>query len=263
MAERLDRYLVEHGLAKSRERAKAMIREGKVSVNGVTADKASAEIGDADQVTAGSDMKYVGRGALKLIKALDCFGIELDGCVCADLGASTGGFTQVMLERGAAKVYAVDVGHGQLDESLASDSRVVNLEGVNVKDIDERLIPEKLPFVSADLSFISLRSVAGNIAGLLDGRGRAVVLIKPQFEAGRAALNKNGLVKDKKDHIRVLDEVSAALQKVGLYMTGLTFSPVTGGSGNIEYLALLRKEPSDTAVGHISAVEAAYDEFRK
>ena len=263
MAERLDKYLVDLGLAKSRERAKALIKEGKVLVNGVPADRPSVTVGDGDKVTADDDLKYVGRGALKLIKALDCYGIDLKGCICADLGASTGGFTQVMLERGAAKVYAVDVGHGQLDESLASDSRVVNIEGTNVKDISDKEIPEKVPFISTDLSFISLRSVIGTVNELLSADGLAVVLIKPQFEAGRAALNKNGIVKDKKDHIRVLNELSAAFQSCGLFITGLTFSPVTGGSGNIEYLALLERVTGKAVTDFTGTVESAFLELRK
>ena len=263
MSERLDRFLVEHGLAKSRERAKSLIKEGKVFVNGAAADKPSVIVSDEDKVSADVDMKYVGRGALKLIKALDCFEICLQGCFCADLGASTGGFTQVMLERGASKVYAVDVGHGQLDESLVSDSRVVNLEGVNVKDISDRQIPEKLPFVCADLSFISLRNVIGAVAALLKNDGKAVVLIKPQFEAGRNALNKQGIVKDRKDHIRVICELIDAFHSVGLSITGLTFSPVRGGSGNIEYLALLERTEKEAAVDVRKAVDQAFDELRK
>ena len=263
MAERLDKYLVDCGLAKSRERAKTLIKEGKVLVNGVPAGRPSVTVGDSDKITADDDLKYVGRGALKLIKALDCFGIDLNGCVCADLGASTGGFTQVMLERGAAKVYAVDVGHGQLDESLASDSRVVNLEGTNVKELSDKQIPVKVPFISADLSFISLRSVIGTVNKLLAADGRAVVLIKPQFEAGRAALNKNGIVKDRKDHIRVLDELSAEFQVCGLFITGLTFSPVTGGSGNIEYLALLERISGKAVIDRSAVVESAFLELRK
>ena len=263
MAERLDKYLVGCGLAKSRERAKALISEGKVFVNGIAADKPSMIITPEDSVTAGDDLRYVGRGALKLIKALDLFEIDLSGLVCADLGASTGGFTQVMLERGAAKVYAVDVGHGQLDASLAADSRVISLEGVNVRDLTAEQIPERLPFISADLSFISLRNVIGDIERLLSDNGRAVVLIKPQFEAGREAIGKNGIVRDPKDHIRVLDELSAAFQLSGLYISGLTFSPVKGGSGNIEYLALLGRNAPDHPADTAASVRDAFDELRK
>ncbi len=263
MAERLDKYLVDKGLAKSRERAKALISAGSVRVNGRTVDKPSVTVSENDEVTAGEDMRYVGRGALKLIKALDCFDIGLGGLTCADLGASTGGFTQVMLERGAAKVYAVDVGHGQLDRGLAADSRVVDLEGVNVRDITDELIPERLPFVSADLSFISLRNVADVFARLLSSDGRACVLIKPQFEAGRAALGKNGTVKDPADHIRAINEVSAAFAAVGLYVNGLTFSPVKGGSGNVEYLALLARTPAQVQPSAEQTVKAAFAELGK
>ena len=263
MAERLDRFLTEHGFAKSRERAKTLIKEGKVRINGITADKPSVTVGVNDTVTADDDLAYVGRGALKLIRALDLFSIDVKGAVCADLGASTGGFTQVLLERGADKVYAVDVGHGQLDEMLAADSRVLNLEGVNVRELSHRLIPDELPFVCADLSFISLRSVIGVIGSLLREDGKAAVLIKPQFEAGRSALNKNGIVNDMKDHIRVLNELAADFQTKGMYINGLTFSPVTGGSGNIEYLALLEKHPAENVIDPINVVRTAFNELRK
>ena len=263
MAERLDRYLVEHGLARSRERAKALIKEGKVRINGIAADKPSITVDDNDRVLADDDLSYVGRGALKLIKAFDVFSLDVKGAVCADLGASTGGFTQVLLEHGAEKVYAVDVGHGQLDEKLADDSRVINLEGVNVRELSRSRIPEELPFISADLSFISLRSIIGVIEELLSDDGRAVVLIKPQFEAGRSALNKNGIVNGMRDHLRVLDELAADFQDKGMYINGLTFSPVTGGSGNIEYLALLEKTPAEGAVDNAAVVNAAFRELRK
>ncbi len=263
MAERLDRYLVTKGFARSRERAKALISEGKVLINGKPADKASILIDDGDRVEAGEDIKYVGRGALKLIKAIDCFEIDLSGRICGDLGASTGGFTQVMLERGAERVYAVDVGHGQLDEMLVNDSRVIDLEGVNVKELDESLIPEKLPFISADLSFISLKNITDVFCRLLTDDGCAVVLIKPQFEAGRQALNKKGIVTAQADHIRVLNELIDAFSPAGLFIHRLTFSPVRGGSGNIEYLALLKKTPAKDIIDFRSVVKEAFVELRK
>lgn len=263
MTERLDKYLVSCGLAKSRERAKTLISEGKVFVNGTAADKPSVVIGPDDTVTADDDLGYVGRGALKLIKALDVFEIDLNGCICADLGASTGGFTQVMLERGAAKVYAVDVGHGQLDSSLSNDERVIDLEGINVRELTDELIPEKLSFISADLSFISLKNVISEIEHFLEENGRAVVLIKPQFEAGRSALNKNGIVKDTKDHIRVLDDLCSAFQSNGLFVSRITFSPIKGGSGNIEYLALLERTAPRIVPDTRSTVKEAFDVLRK
>ncbi|MBR6874096.1 MAG: TlyA family RNA methyltransferase [Ruminococcus sp.] len=263
MAERLDKYLVSHGFAKSRERAKQLIQNGEVCINGIPAAKASDEVGENDTVTAGEDLKYVGRGALKLLKAVEVFGLELGGLVCADLGASTGGFTQVMLEQGASKVYAVDVGHGQLDERLASDSRVVNMEGVNVRELTLSDFEEPPQFISADLSFISLRAVAPVIAELTSDNGSAAVLIKPQFEAGRAALGKNGIVKDPKDHIRVITELDAAFRLEGLYINKLTWSPVKGGSGNTEYLALLTKQPPAALPDIQQTVREAFSNLRK
>ena len=263
MAERLDRYLVAHGLAKSRERAKELIKSGSVMINGVPAQRASAEVSDGDTVTSGEDMKYVGRGALKLIKALDEFGIDIQSCVCADIGASTGGFTQVMLERGAKRVFAVDVGHGQLDESLLCDDRVVNMEGTNVKDLTRSSFDNTIEFMSVDLSFISLANVATVLSEILSGDGTAVVLIKPQFEVGRAALNKKGIANDPGEHIRILGELCEVLAAERLYINALTFSPIRGGSGNIEYLSLLKRTPAAVPVDHRTVVMNAFSELRK
>ena len=261
MSERLDRYLVSHGLAKSRERAKDLIKNGLVSVNGRTADKASVEITDSDTVLAGEDHKYVGRGAFKLLKAIEMFRISLEGLVCADIGASTGGFTQVMLEYGAAKVYAIDVGHDQLDPSLRADPRVIDREGTNVRDITVKDFDEPIAFMSVDLSFISLKNVMGVLAGCLADGGSMAVLIKPQFEAGKTAVGKNGVVRSPKEHIRILADLSLFFGECGLCVTGMTFSHIKGGSGNIEYLALLEKRPADTVADVREIVRQAFDEL--
>ena len=240
---RLDIYLTENGLARSRERAKTLIKGGKVTVNGKTCTKPAQEIGESDSVESQpDDLVFVGRGGLKLEKAFEAFEISVNGAVCADIGASTGGFTQCLLEHGAKKVYAIDVGHGQLDKILASDSRVVNCEGVNARELkpgDFEQIPE---FISVDVSFISLGLIIPALSSVIARDGEMVTLIKPQFEAGKKALNKKGIVKDLKDHVRVLENVVSAFNSAGLSVKGLTVSSITGGDGNIEYLAHLCKD---------------------
>ena len=264
MAERLDSYLVSSGLAGSRERAKNMIKNGLVTVNGSSSVKPSMPITDNDTVTAGEDLKYVGRGALKLKKAFEIFPISVKGAVCADIGASTGGFTEIMLENGASKVYAVDVGHDQLDEKLCRDSRVVNMEGTNVRDLTPSHLGESIAFMSVDLSFISLTNVSGVMCSLLAEDGEAVILIKPQFEAGKSAVGKNGIVKDQKDHIRVLESLIAHFSSLGMGLQGLTYSPVTGGSGNIEYLAYLKKGAAASAVIDLKElVKTSFSQLRE
>ena len=262
MSERLDAYLVSKGLAASRERAKTLIKEGKVTVNGKVASKPSITVTDDDDISAGSDLAYVGRGALKLIKAIETFGIDLKDRVCADIGASTGGFTQVMLEKGARKVYAVDVGHGQLAASLREDPRVINMEGTNVRELTASDFDEPVTFMSVDLSFISLTLVAEKLVSLLAEGGEMAVLIKPQFEAGRKALNGSGIVKDAKEHIRVLTELAECFKSLGAALKGLTYSPVKGGSGNIEYLAHLAKGGESSIFDFKALVNYAFSDLR-
>lgn len=247
MSERLDSCLVSRGLAASRERAKTLIRDGKVSVNGRTVTKPAFAVGETDEITAESDLAFVGRGALKLEKAVETFSLDPGGCVCADIGASTGGFTEVLLNRGAAKVYAVDVGHGQLSEKLKADPRVVNMEGRNARELDRTSFPEPVSFISIDLSFISLEKVMPAVSDFAADQADAAVLIKPQFEAGRAALNKQGVVTDRKTHITVLRRLVGVFEQYGFSVRGLTFSPVRGGSGNVEYLAHLIKASAPSA----------------
>ncbi len=244
---RLDAYLVEKGIVKSRERAKEHIKNGEVNVNGKVVYKPSYDVLEEYKVVfCGEKLRYVGRGGLKLEKALDRFGIDVRGKHCIDIGASTGGFTDCLLRNGAAHVYAVDVGHGQLDRSLAEDPRVTNMEGVNINDVSREDFPDCPEFISADVSFVSLKKILPSIVLLLNGRGEAAVLIKPQFEAGKSNIGKNGIVKDRKIHVSVIKDICAFCLNSGFEVKGLDFSPVSGGDGNIEYLAHI--VPSEISV---------------
>ena len=259
---RLDLYLTEHALAKSRERAKALIKAGCVKVDGKVCHKPSAEVAENAEVSVDdSGFEYVGRGLIKLETAFQAFSLDIADMVCADIGASTGGFTQCMLRRGARLVYAVDVGHGQLDKSLATDERVVNMEGVNARNLTVSSFDEQPEFISVDLSFISLTLVMPALAGCLKNGGNMAVLIKPQFEAGKSALNKKGVVRDKKDHIRVLQGMISLFDSCGLSVAGLVPSAIRGGDGNREYLACLVKG-TEVKAAHIDVkrlVESAFD----
>lgn len=240
--QRLDAELVARGIAKSREKAKEYIKSGKIMLNGKPAAKPSIDVSETDVIEyLGESEKYVGRGGFKLEKALGCFDIDISDCICVDIGASTGGFTDCMLQNGAKKVYAVDVGHGQLAEKLARDGRVVNIEGVNVKALTDKIVDGAPDFVCADLSFISCRYAAEAAHRLLKTGGKAVILIKPQFEAGRAAISKGGIVKDIKAHINVLSTLTDEISRLGFSVLGLTDSPIRGGDGNVEYLIYLEK----------------------
>ncbi|MBQ8172220.1 MAG: TlyA family RNA methyltransferase [Oscillospiraceae bacterium] len=239
-AVRLDVYLAENGMCKSRTAAQSLIRNGGVSVNGTPCEKPSCEISEQDDVKiTGEQLRYVGRGGLKLEGALNSFGIALQGLVCLDIGSSTGGFTDCMLQNGAARVYAVDVGTDQLDGKLRADSRVVVMERTDIRTAQ---LPEVVDFVGTDVSFISLKQVIPHIFRMLKGGGTAVALIKPQFEAGRSALNKKGIVKDEKTRRRTVDDIKEFAQQCGFEVLGLTESPIHGGDGNIEYLIHLGKD---------------------
>lgn len=236
--QRLDIELIARGIAPSREKAKQYIQSGKVLVNGKVISKPSYPVGEADIIHyVGESEKYVGRGGLKLEKAITAFNINISRRICLDLGASTGGFTDCMLQNGASKVYAVDVGHGQLAKKLVDDERVINIEGVNVKDLSDDIIDDSPDFVSTDLSFISVKYGAEAAFKLMKPGAEAVFLIKPQFEAGKANISKGGIVKDKKVHISVLSSVTDDFCRIGFSVIGLTPSPIKGGDGNIEYLA--------------------------
>lgn len=238
---RLDAEMVARGIARSRQRAKEMVEAGNVEVNSVRAKKASQEVSPEDVIVSHEEEKYVGRGALKLERAVEEFALDLAGKVCIDIGASTGGFTELMLMKGAAKVYAVDVGTGQLAQSLRDDGRVVNMEGTDIRGVSPDTIGGRADIVTADVSFISLTLILPKIYELLDESGTAAVLIKPQFEAGRSGIGKNGIVRDRKVHIRVLSDIDSFARSLGFVCEKYVPSPVKGGSGNIEYLVKLRK----------------------
>ena len=239
---RLDQYLVQHGLTQSRERAKALIMSGIVFVNEQKVDKAGEMIKeDAKVEVRGHDIGYVSRGGLKLEKAMQCFPLTPNGKVCMDIGASTGGFTDCMLQNGAVKVYAVDVGYGQLAWSLRTDDRVVNLERTNFRHITEEQVPEPIDFASVDVSFISLKHIFPNLHLLLRPHGQAVCLIKPQFEAGRDKVGKKGVVREAATHLEVVERVIGMAIENGFSVLGLEFSPVKGPEGNIEYLLYVEK----------------------
>ena len=248
MKKRLDVMLFERGLADSREKAKRLIMAGIVYVDNNKEDKAGSTFDEEAVIEVrGKTLKYVSRGGLKLEKAMDVYGIRLDGMVCMDVGASTGGFTDCMLQNGAVKVYSVDVGHGQLDWKLRNDPRVVCMEKTNIRYVEPEHIDDVLDFASIDVSFISLTKVLGPVRNLLKDGGEVVCLIKPQFEAGREKVGKKGVVRDKSVHREVIKMVADFALSIGFSVKGLDFSPVKGPEGNIEYLLYIRKT-SDAAV---------------
>lgn len=243
MKERLDVLLVQRGMAPSREKAKAMIMEGNVYVNDQKEDKAGASFDTEVPIEVrGNTLAYVSRGGLKLEKAMKHFDLTLDGAVCMDIGASTGGFTDCMLQNGAAKVFAVDVGYGQFAWKLRQDPRVVCMEKTNIRYVTPEDIGEPLDFASVDVSFISLTKVLTPARELLRDGAQMVCLIKPQFEAGREKVGKKGVVRDPKVHLEVIDAVLAFAQGIGFSVLDLEFSPIKGPEGNIEYLVHLRKD---------------------
>lgn len=244
--ERLDVLLVSRGLATSREKAKAIIMSGIVYVDGNKEDKAGTSFPDTVNIEVrGNTLKYVSRGGLKLEKAMNNFDISLEGNVCMDVGASTGGFTDCMLQNGAVKVYSVDVGHGQLDWKLRNDSRVVCMEKTNIRYVTPENIDQLVDFASIDVSFISLTKVLLPVKNLLTEKGQIVCLIKPQFEAGREKVGKKGVVRDKKVHEEVIHMVMEYASSIELYPLMLDFSPVKGPEGNIEYLLYLTKDSEE------------------
>ena len=242
---RLDLLLVERGLEESRQRAQAVIMSGVVYVDGRKADKPGMAVPAAAMVEVrGDKLPYVSRGGLKLEKAMAAFPVHLEGAVCADIGASTGGFTDCMLQNGAAKVYAVDVGRGQLAWKLRSDPRVVCLERTNARYLSREQVPEELAFASVDVSFISLKLILPPLAALLAEGGQAVSLVKPQFEAGREKVGKKGVVRDPAVHVEVIEKITGFALDNGFSVLGLDFSPVKGPEGNIEYLTRLERSDS-------------------
>lgn len=242
MKQRLDVYLVENNLVSGRDLAKSLIMEGKVYVNNQKSDKAGEQVSEKDKVEVrGETLKYVSRGGLKLEKAMQTFPINLENAVAMDIGASTGGFTDCMLQNGAKKVFSVDVGYGQLAWKLRTDERVVNMERTNIRYVTREDIGEELDFASIDVAFISLKLVLPVAKELLKEDAALVALIKPQFEAGREKVGKKGVVRDPSVHREVLEEVIRFSQECGFCILGLDFSPIRGPEGNIEYLMYAKK----------------------
>ena len=243
MKERLDVLLVKRNLAESREKAKALIMSGIVYVNGQKEDKAGTTFDETAPIEVrGNTLKYVSRGGLKLEKAMTHFGVELKGKICMDVGASTGGFTDCMLQNGAVKVYSVDVGHGQLAWKLRNDERVVCMEKTNIRYVTPDDIEDRIEFASIDVSFISLTKVLPPVKELLTDDGEIVCLIKPQFEAGREKVGKKGVVRDQKVHVEVVEMIVDFARQIGFKTLDLSYSPIKGPEGNIEYLLYITKD---------------------
>ena len=256
MKKRLDVLLTEKGLAPTREKAKSIIMAGLVYIGDEKYDKAGATVDEnADITVRGNHLKYVSRGGLKLEKAVSEFELDLNDKICMDVGASTGGFTDCMLQNGAKRVYSVDVGYGQLAWSLRTDERVVNLERTNIRYVTEEQVPEKLDFSSVDVAFISLKLVLPVVYKLLKDDGACVALIKPQFEAGREKVGKKGVVRERSTHIEVIENVLQFTRDIGFFVQSVTFSPIKGPEGNIEYLMYIKKQGID----HDIDVEAIVD----
>lgn len=262
MKERLDVILVNNGLASSRDNAKRTIMAGLVTVDGIVETKSGQKF-DVDSEFKVKDklLKYVSRGGLKLEKAIQSFNIKLNGCYAVDMGASTGGFTDCMLMNGALKVYALDVGYGQLDYKLRVDPRVINMEKTNIRYLDTTLIEEPIDFISIDVSFISLRHMFPVASEILKDAGAVMCLIKPQFEAGREQVGKKGIVRDSKIHVEVIENVISYASDNGLYPHGLDYSPVKGTKGNIEYLLYLKKTESSEEISPQEVANIAHGEL--
>lgn len=253
---RLDVAVFEQGYAPSREKAKALIMAGIVYVNNQKVDKAGFELKEGDVLEVrGKTLQYVSRGGLKLEKAMQEFPITLESKVCMDVGASTGGFTDCMLQNGAVKVYSVDVGYGQLAWKLRIDERVVNLERTNFRYATREQIPDEIDFASVDVSFISLKHILPNLNTLLAPDGQAVCLIKPQFEAGKEKVGKKGVVRDLNVHLEVVENVINLAVENGFSVMGLQFSPIKGPEGNIEYLIYLNKSANPIVSENVNAKE--------
>lgn len=261
MKERLDLLLLGRNLAESREKAKAIIMSGIVFVEGQREDKAGSTFPvDVEIEIRGEKPKYVSRGGFKLEKAMEVYPIQLEGKICMDVGSSTGGFTDCMLQKGALKVYAVDVGTNQLAWKLRQDDRVITMEKTNIRYLTRDQIQDNISFVSIDVAFISLTKVLLPVKKLMDQDGEMVCLIKPQFEAGRESVGKKGVVRDKKVHMNVIQMVSSYANEIGFYCLGLDYSPIKGPEGNIEYLLYLRITSAENSNMGINKID---DEFIK
>lgn len=264
MKKRLDILLCEKGLAESRQKAQAVIMAGDVYVGGQKADKAGMAVEENAEIEVRGGLRYVSRGGLKLEKAMGTFPIVLEGKTAADIGASTGGFTDCMLQNGAAKVYAVDVGYGQLAWTLRNDPRVVCLERTNARYLTREQIPDPLDFASVDVSFISLKLILPALRALLAPGGQAVCLVKPQFEAGRELVGKKGVVRDPAVHLTVLEQFLDHAAQSDFTVKGMTFSPIRGPEGNIEYLGWLTCGAGEPFSGDLKAlVEQSHRELEE
>ena len=258
--QRLDVYLAEQGLVKSRSEAQSIIMAGEVYINNQKASKAGEQVtGEENIEIRSASRKYVSRGGLKLEKAMKCFPISPDGLVCIDIGASTGGFTDCMLQNGAKKVYAVDVGYGQLAWSLRCDERVVNMERTNIRYLEEEALDEKIDFFSVDVSFISLALVLPVAYRLSNDNVVGVCLIKPQFEAGREKVGKKGVVRDGNVHKEVIHKVFDFTREIGFKVLGLEFSPIKGPEGNIEYLMYVSKHGDEPQIDIDALVDESHE----
>ena len=256
MKERLDVLLVKRNLADSREKAKALIMSGIVYVNGQKEDKAGTTFDETAPIEVrGNTLKYVSRGGLKLEKAMTHFGVELKDKICMDVGASTGGFTDCMLQNGAVKVYAVDVGYGQLAWSLRTDARVVNMERTNIRYVTPEDLAEPIEFFSVDVSFISLHHIFPVAQRITTPDAMGVCLVKPQFEAGREKVGKNGVVRDPAVHREVLHNAMSYAAENGFVVRGLDYSPVKGPEGNIEYLMFVQKSDQPAVLDDEAAAQ--------
>ncbi len=262
---RLDVVMTERGLAESRQKAQAIIMAGQVYVNGQKVDKAGAPIGEEAQIEVrGKTLAYVSRGGLKLEKAVKTWPIRLQDAVCADIGSSTGGFTDCMLQQGASKVYAVDSGYNQLDWRLRNHPRVVCMERTNARYLTSEQIPQLLDFFSVDVSFISLRLILPPMRGLIKPEGEAVCLIKPQFEAGREKVGKKGVVRDPAVHLEVLEHFLQHAREVDFTVKDISFSPIKGPEGNIEYLGYLSAAPGPEYQGDLAQlVRQSHDTLKE
>lgn len=261
---RLDQYLFDNGFFESREKAKAAVMAGLVYVNGMKASKAGDTVKPDSSIEVRGTMEFVSRGGYKLKKAMSVFPVTLDGKTCMDIGASTGGFTDCMLQNGAARVYCIDVGYGQLAWKIRSDERVVNMERTNIRYVTPEMIPDGADFASVDVSFISLRLVLPVLFSLLKQNGEAVCLIKPQFEAGREKVGKKGVVREKSTHVEVVDGITEFARECGFTVAGLDYSPIKGPEGNIEYLMYVTKHAApecETTAAEV--VEASHAELDK
>ncbi len=263
MEGRLDLVLAEMGLASSRQKAKELILEGHAEVNGKICTKPSYKVTESDSVNiSGETLKYVGRGGLKLEKIIELCSPEIEGKVCMDIGASTGGFTDCMLQNGAKLVYAVDVGSGQLAQKLCEDSRVVNMEKTDIRKLERQSLALLPDFISVDVSFISLKYILEYVYDFLAENGTAAVLVKPQFEVGRENVGKNGIVKSRKAHVNALMGIISFAEETGFSVSAICHSPITGSKGNIEYLMCLRKNGDSVLYDVKKLVDDAFDTLK-